>query len=129
MRLSHQLVEEASKIEPPEDRVKAAVCLDLKRLSGSKPLSHVYNTVAMGIFLSLSTVAPLPQRCANKIAEYLVGAPPPHDDCYQTETNIVLAALLGCNTNVSPLGGLTQAANAMFYLMGYLSKNPIKKSP
>ena len=126
MRLSHQLVEEASKIEPPEDRVKAAVCLDLKRLSGSKPLSHVYNTVAMGIFLSLSTVAPLPQRCANKIAEYLVGAPPPHDDCYQTETNIVLAALLGCNTNVSPLGGLTQAANAMFYLMGYLSKNPIK---
>ena len=37
-----------------------------------------------------------------------------------------MAALLGCNTNVSPLGGNVQAINALFYLTGYLSKNPVK---
>jgi hypothetical protein len=33
------------------------------------------------------------------------------------------AGMLGCNTNVSTLGGLVQSANVMFYLTGYLSKN------
>ena len=42
------------------------------------------------------------------------------------ETSAILAALLGCNTNVSPLGGNVQAINALFYLTGYLSKNPVQ---
>jgi len=48
-----------------------------------------------------------------------------HDE-YMCETSAFLAALLGCNTNVSPLGGNVQAVNALFYLTGYLSKNPVK---
>ena len=47
-------------------------------------------------------------------------------DQYICETSPILAALLGCNTNVSPLGGNVQAINALFYLTGYLSKNPVK---
>ena len=47
-------------------------------------------------------------------------------DQYMCETAPIMAALLGCNTNVSPLGGNVQAINALFYLTGYLSKNPVK---
>ena len=49
-----------------------------------------------------------------------------YSDQYLCETSTFLAALLGCNTNVSPLGGTVQAINALFYLTGYLSKNPVK---
>ena len=116
----------APKIQKSEEREKAAVCLDLKRLSGPFARNHVYEMVAKGIFLMLAPRTGIPQACANLVSEFLLGAAPEYDDCYQTETNILFAALLGCNTNVSPLGALTQAASAMFYLAGYLSKNPIK---
>ena len=121
-----RVVTAAPQIQQPDEREKAAVCLDLKRLSGPSARNHVYNMVAKGIFLMLAPITHIPQKCANLVTEYLLGAAPEYDDCYQTETNIIFAALLGCNTNVSPLGALTQAASVMFYLVGYLSKNPIK---
>jgi hypothetical protein len=48
-----------------------------------------------------------------------------YEDQYLCETSLLMAALLGCNTNVSVLGGSVQALNALFYLVGYLSKNPV----
>ena len=65
----------------------------------------------------------VPMTAMMAIVSYLLG---PYRDRYQCETNVMFAALLMCNTNVSPLGGKIQAANAMFYLNKYLSKNPVK---
>ena len=48
-----------------------------------------------------------------------------YEDEYLCETSLLMAALLGCNTNVSALGGTVQATSALFYLIGYLSKNPV----
>ena len=49
-----------------------------------------------------------------------------YEDPRMAETNILLAALLNCNTNVQPLGSLNAAMAVLQYLSGYLSKNPIE---
>ena len=115
----------APEILPPEQREKAAVCLDHMRLSG-KAFTRVHELLAEAIAVVFMEKVDLPKNALGFIVEYLAGPKQIYDDCYQTEPNVIFAGLLGCNTNVSALGGLVQSANAMFYLAGYLSKNPIK---
>ena len=45
-------------------------------------------------------------------------------DQWQSEANMLLSALLRCNSCVSPLGCNAQCKSAMFYLANYLSKSP-----
>ncbi len=121
----------ASKvIPPPEERSHGVVCLNLKRLCGR--YLHAAIRVAMaGITLCLSRRMGncMPRKVSSLLSEFLFGAgynTKTYDDCYQCETNVLLSFILKCNTNAIALGSLISAANAMFYLAGYLSKNPIK---
>ena len=121
----------ASKvIPPPEKRAHGVVCLNLKRLSGRHV--HAAVRVAMaGTTLCLSKFlgGSVPSKVNCLLIEFLFGPgfdTTTYDDCYQCETDVLFAHLLDCNTNTAALGSLTSAANTMFYLAGYLSKNPIK---
>lgn len=121
----------ASKvIPPPEERSHGVVCLNLKRLCGRH--LHAAIRVAMaGITLCLSKRMGehMPMKVGSLISEFLFGAgysTKAYDDCYQCETNVLLSFILKCNTNAIALGSQISASNAMFYLAGYLSKNPIK---
>ena len=120
----------ASKvIPPPEKRAHGVVCLNLKRLSGLHVRAAV--RVAMdGITLCLKKLMGgcVPRQVNCLITEFLFGpgSTAMYDDCYQCETNVLFSHMLDCNTNAIALGSSTSAANAMFYLAGYLSKNPIK---
>jgi len=58
--------------------------------------------------------------------ESLLGHTYKYEDPRMAETNIILAALLGCNTNVQPVGSLSAAMVVLQYLSGYLSKNPVE---
>ena len=49
-----------------------------------------------------------------------------YEDPRMAETNVLLASLLKCNTNVQPVGTLSSAMAVLQYLSGYLSKNPIE---
>ena len=65
----------------------------------------------------------LSTRATQNIIEFLYGDMAfCYSDEYQWETSV----LLGWNTNVVPMGSKSQAICAMFYLVRYLSKNPIK---
>jgi len=115
----------APEILPPEQREKAAVCLDHMRLSG-KAFTRVHELLMNAVAFVFRKKVNLPKNALVFIVLCLLGPKQTYDDRYQTETNIIFACLLGCNTNVSALGGLVQSANAMFYLAGYMSKNPIR---
>lgn len=121
----------APNIDTPDSRPKKSViCFDLKRRGGwneavpkgfSKRLLPFLRQYCVHTMQRLSTGA------AQNVMEFLYGDTAfCYGDGYQCETSIILAALLGCNTNASPLGSRAQAICAMYYLAGYLSKNPVK---
>ena len=121
----------APEVEAPENRPKKSlVCVDMKRLSGWN--DAVPKGFSKGMLLFLKQFLDrakrhLSTRASQNIMEFLYGDMAfCYSDQYQCETSVLLAALLGCNTNVAPLGSKSQAICAMFYLVGYLSKNPIK---
>jgi len=58
--------------------------------------------------------------------ESFLGYAHAYEDNRIAETNVVLASLLRCNTNVQPVGSLSAAMSVLQYLSGYLSKNPIE---
>jgi len=64
-------------------------------------------------------------RIVGRIESFL-GHTYKYEDPRMAETNIILAALLGCNTNVQPVGSLSAAMAVLQYLSGYLSKNPVE---
>ena len=121
----------ASKvIPPPKERSHGVVCLNLKRLCGRH--LHAAIRVAMAgttLCLSRRMGGRMPRKVRSLLIEFLFGegyTTMAYDDCYQCETNVLLSFILKCNTNAIALGSKISAANAMFYLAGYLSKNPIK---
>ena len=121
----------ASKvIPPPKERSHGVVCLNLKRLCGRHV--HAAIRVAMAgttLCLSRRMGGRMPRKVGSLLSEFLFGegyTTMAYDDCYQCETNVLLSFILKCNTNAMALGSKISAANAMFYLAGYLSKNPIK---
>ena len=68
-------------------------------------------------------------KVASKIVgriESFLGHTYKYEDPRMAETNVLLAALLGCNTNVQPVGSLSAAMAILQYLSGYLSKNPVE---
>ena len=119
---------------PPEDgtRDDRVLCLDLRRKSGIQPTElrqDVKRAVHDTLTDRLCSQVVLVSRVQHRIMSFLCHPEEEHhiySDQYLCETAPILAALLGCNTNVSPLGGNVQAINALFYLTGYLSKNPVK---
>ena len=64
-------------------------------------------------------------RIVGRIESFL-GHTYKYEDPRMAETNVILAALLGCNTNVQPVGSLSAAMAILQYLSGYLSKNPVE---
>jgi len=58
--------------------------------------------------------------------ESFLGYTHQYEDPKMAESNVVLAALLKCNTNVQPVGSLSSAMSVLQYLSGYLSKNPVE---
>ena len=119
---------------PPENGVRddRVLCLDLKRKCGIQPTDlrkDVEKAVEDTLKDRLCSQVVLLARVHHRVMSFLCHPEDDHhtySDEYMCETAPVLAALLGCNTNVSPLGGNVQAINALFYLTGYLSKNPVK---
>ena len=119
---------------PPKNGVRddRVLYLDLKRKCGMQPTSmrkDVENSVQDTLSDRLCSQVVLLTRVHHRVMSFLCHPEDDHhtySDQYMCETAPVLAALLGCNTNVSPLGGNVQAINALFYLTGYLSKNPVK---
>ena len=119
---------------PPKNGVRddRVLYLDLKRKCGMQPTDlrkDVENAVQDTLNDRLCSQVVLLTRVHHRVMSFLCHPEDDHhtySDQYMCETAPVLAALLGCNTNVSPLGGNVQAINALFYLTGYLSKNPVK---
>ena len=119
---------------PPEDgtRDDRVLYLDLRRKCGTQPSElrqDVENAVSKTLTDRLCSQVVLVSRVVHRVMSFLCHPEDGHhtySDQYLCETAPILAALLGCNTNVSPLGGNVQAINALFYLTGYLSKNPVK---
>jgi hypothetical protein len=58
--------------------------------------------------------------------ETFLGHTHTYEDPRMAETNVLMSALLKCNTNVQPVGSLSSAMSVLQYLSGYLSKNPIE---
>jgi len=121
----------APEVEAPEKRPKKSlICVDMKRLRGWNDSVPKGFSEGMSLFLKQffdKVQRHLSTRPAQNIMEFLYGDMAfCYADQYQCETSVLLAALVGCNTNVAPLGSKSQAICAMFYLVGYLSKNPIK---
>ena len=119
---------------PPKsgERDDRVLCLDLRRKCGTHSTElrqNVESTVENILEKQLCDQIVLLSRVHHRVMSFLWN---PEDeqntyaDQYLCETSAIMAALLGCNTNVSPLGGNVQAINALFYLTGYLSKNPVK---
>ena len=71
---------------------------------------------------------PIVQTAAKIVGriESFLGHTYKYEDPRMAETNVILAALLGCNTNVQPVGSLSAAMAVLQYLSGYLSKNPVE---
>ena len=130
MRVDH-LVKPA---RPPDDggRDDRVLVLDLGRKCGTHPtkLRKDVERAATDTLLNLlCSEVVLMSRVHHRVMSFLWNHEDKHHtyaDQYMCETAPILAALLGCNTNVSVLGGNVQAINALFYLTGYLSKNPVK---
>lgn len=121
----------APNIDAPDSRPKKSViCFDLKRRSGwneTVPKGFSKRVLPFVRQYTLHTIQRLSTGAAQNVMEFLYGDSAfCYADGYQCETSIILAALLGCNTNASPLGSRAQAICAMYYLAGYLSKNPVK---
>ena len=115
---------------PPEGdkKDKRVLCIDLFRKCGSHD-THLrvdQKRVLNGI---IQTFARASLQQAEVIVERIFGFldedSHTYEDQYLCETSLFMAALLGCNTNVSALGGSVQALNAFLYLVGYLTKNPV----
>ena len=118
-------------IQPSDERPEASlICLNLKRKSGwndcvPKGFSKLLLPFLKQYFAH--TMKHLSTNASQNIMEFLYGENAfCYADQYQCETSLLLAAVLGCNTNVAALGSKAQAICAMYYLAGYLSKNPIK---
>ena len=128
-------VRNLEKPEPPPEegtRDDRVLYLDLRRKCGIQPSElrqDVENVVRDTLTDRLCSQVVLVSRVHHRVMSFLCHPEDGHhtySDQYLCETAPILAALLGCNTNVSPLGGNVQAINALFYLTGYLSKNPVK---
>ena len=128
-------VRNLDKPEPPPEegtRDDRVLYLDLRRKCGIQPSelrNDVENVVRDTLTDRLCSQVVLVSRVHHRVMSFLCHPEDGHytySDQYLCETAPILAALLGCNTNVSPLGGNVQAINALFYLTGYLSKNPVK---
>ena len=105
------------------------LCIDLHRKCGEHDtaIRADQKRALVGVILESTRCAGVVE--ANHIVErvfrFLDDDTHMYEDQYLCETSLFMAALLGCNTNVSVLGGHVQALNALFYLVGYLSKNPV----
>ena len=105
------------------------LCIDLHRKCGEHDtaIRADQKRVLVGVILESTRCGAVVE--ANDIVErifrFLDDDTHMYEDQYLCETSLFMAALLGCNTNVSALGGHVQALNALFYLVGYLSKNPV----
>ena len=125
-------VESLQQPDPPpvgdgiDERV---LCVDLKRKCGSHDTvlrADQKRAVSAVMHESTRCVPTLLNPIVDRIFGFLEEDTHTYEDQYLCETSLFMAALLGCNTNVSVLGGTAQALNALFYLVGYLSKNPVK---
>ena len=125
-------VESLPKPDPPpvgDDIDERVLCVDLKRKCGSHDTAlRVDQKRALFAVMLESTGRDqsLLTPMVDRIFGFLEEDTHNYEDQYLCETSLFMAALLGCNTNVSVLGGSAQALNALFYLIGYLSKNPVK---
>ena len=127
----HFEVEALSEPEhPPEGNGEdeRVLCIDLRRRRG------LHDTdLRLDQKCALFRVIQKSTRChdrqvdsmVERIFTFLEEDTHMYEDEYLCETSLLMAALLGCNTNVSALGGTVQATSALFYLIGYLSKNPV----
>ena len=125
-------VEDLPQPEPPPvggGVDKRVFCMDLRRKCGAHDTTlRMDQKRALGdIFRGLTAAEQSSVRdIIDRIFGFLEENTHEYEDQYLCETSLFMAALLGCNTNVSHLGGMAQALNALFYLTGYLSKNPVK---
>ena len=123
------------KPDPPHNDGKQdnrVLCMDLRRKCGPHKTNlrkDVERATKDSLLDKLCRDVVLLSRVHHRVMSFLWNHEDEHHtyaDQYMCETAPIMAALLGCNTNVSPLGGNVQAINALFYLTGYLSKNPVK---
>jgi len=114
---------------PVGNKDERVLCIDLHRKCGEHDtaIRADQKRALHGVILESTRCADVAE--ANDIVErifrFLDDDTHMYEDQYLCETSLFMAALLGCNTNVSVLGGHVQALNALFYLVGYLSKNPV----
>ena len=118
-------------IQPPDVRPETSlISLNLKRKSGWNDCVPKGFSKLMLPFLKqyfVYTMKHLSTNASQNVMEFLYGENAfCYADQYQCETSLLLAAVLGCNTNVAALGSKAQAICAMYYIAGYLSKNPVK---
>ena len=125
-------VEDLPQPEPPpagDTKDERVLCIDLHRKTGEHDtvLRVDQKRALHGVMCEQIDCTP---TLIDSIVERIFGFLPKdthvYEDQYLCETSLFMAALLGCNTNVSVLGGSAQALNALFYLVGYLTKNPVK---
>ena len=125
-------VEDLPQPEPPpagDTKDERVLCIDLHRKTGEHDtvLRVDQKRALHGVMCEQTDCTP---TLIDPIVERIFGFLPKdthvYEDQYLCETSLFMAALLGCNTNVSVLGGSAQALNALFYLVGYLTKNPVK---
>ena len=112
-----------------DDRDERVLCIDLKRKCGSHDTAlraDQKRALSAVIHESTRCTQSIVNPIVDRIFGFLEEDTHNYEDQYLCETSLFMAALLGCNTNVSVLGGRAQALNALFYLVGYLSKNPVK---
>ena len=125
-------VEDLPQPEPPpagDTKDERVLCIDVHRKTGEHDtvLRVDQKRALHGVMCEQIDCTP---TLIDPIVERIFGFLPKdthvYEDQYLCETSLFMAALLGCNTNVSVLGGSAQALNALFYLVGYLTKNPVK---